>query len=82
MVLTKGTTLGLNPKVHRIIEIAYKIIDLYSGEEKTSFNSLIYQPESVWEKSNLKSLKINELSLKEIQIGKKEKIAAKREFMA
>src|SRR3990167_6409060 len=69
-------TNGLNPNVHKIIEIAYKIIDLYSGEEIDEFDSLIYQSDSAWEKSDLKSLEINGLTLLEVQKGKKENIAA------
>ncbi len=75
-IFLDSETNGLNPNVHRVIEIAYKIIDLYSGEDIDSFDSLIYQTESIWEKSNLKSLEINGLTLKEIQLGKKEKIAS------
>lgn len=74
-IFLDSETNGLNPNVHRVIEIAYKILDLYSGEEKDSFNSLIYQPEQIWEKSNLKSLEINGLTLKEVQQGKNEKTA-------
>jgi oligoribonuclease len=69
-------TNGLNPNIHRVIEIAYKIIDLYSGEEKVAYDSLIFQPESIWEKSNLKSLEINGLTIEELQKGKKEKVVS------
>lgn len=75
-IFLDSETNGLNPNVHRIIEIAYKIIDLYSGEEKDCFDSLIFQPENVWLNSNIKSLEINGLTLKEVQQGKKENIAS------
>jgi len=67
-------TNGLNPTIHRLVEIAYKIIDLYSGEEKDTFHSIIFQPDSVWENSNLKSLEINGFTLDEMKSGKKETI--------
>ncbi|NGX28446.1 MAG: hypothetical protein K940chlam1_00625 [Candidatus Anoxychlamydiales bacterium] len=67
-------TNGLNPKIHRTIEIAFKLIDLYSGEEKDSYHSIVSQSESTWEKSNLKSLEINGFTFEEIQKGKEEKI--------
>jgi len=66
-------TNGLDPNKHKILEIAYKIIDLYSGEEKESYQTLINQPESLWEKSNLKSLEIYGFTLEEIKKGKQEK---------
>lgn len=72
-IFLDSETNGLNPNIHRVIELAYKIIDLYSGEEKEIFNTLVYQSETIWEKSNLKSLEINGLALKEIQRGKQEK---------
>lgn len=69
-------TNGLDPNKHKILEIAYKIIDLYSGEEKESYHSIINQPEFIWEKSNLKSLEINGFSLEELKKGKQEKEVA------
>lgn len=75
-IFLDSETNGLNPTIHRVIEIAYKIIDLYSGEEKDKYHSLIYQSQSIWENSNLKSLEINGLTLEEIQTGKEEKVVS------
>ncbi|MBN2478749.1 MAG: 3'-5' exonuclease [Parachlamydiales bacterium] len=69
-------TNGLNPKIHKIIEIAYKIIDLYSGETKEVYTSVVSQPEDVWEKSNLDSLKINGFTYDEVKKGQNEQIVA------
>ncbi|NGX34778.1 MAG: hypothetical protein K1060chlam1_01134 [Candidatus Anoxychlamydiales bacterium] len=69
-------TNGLDPYKHKILEIAYKIIDLYSGEEKDSYQTIINQPESIWEKSNLKSLEINGFTFEELKKGKQEKDAS------
>lgn len=69
-------TNGLNSEIHRTIEIAFKIIDLYSGEEKDTYHSIVSQGEVVWEKSNLKSLEINGFTFAEIQRGKEEKIVS------
>jgi len=65
-------TNGLNPLKHRILEIAYKIIDLYSGSELYSYCSIIKQSDQVWEKSNLKSLEINGFTFEDLQKGEKE----------
>jgi len=69
-------TNGLNPKENRIIDIAYKIIDLFSGEEIENYNTIVFQPEKIWEKSNLKSLEITGYTYEQIKRGKQEKIVA------
>ncbi|MFA6118699.1 MAG: 3'-5' exonuclease [Parachlamydiales bacterium] len=69
-------TNGLNSKHNRIIEIAYKIIDLLSGDELDSYSTIVAQPESVWEMSNLKSLEVNGFTYEEVKRGKEEKVVA------
>ena len=60
-------TNGLNPQSHKIIEIAYKIIDLYTGKIIDSYHSIIYQSIINWEKSDLNSLSINGFTYQEIE---------------
>ncbi len=50
---------GLNPHRHRLLEIAFKIIDLNSAALMASYNTIIFQPETVWKESDLESLAIN-----------------------
>lgn len=63
-------TNGLNSQIHRILEIAYKIVDLNTGEVKEEFESLIAQPIELWEKSDQESLRVNGFTWNEISQGK------------
>lgn len=65
-------TNGLNSKKHRILEIAYKIIDLSTGEDKESFNTIVSQPKEIFDKSDPESLKINGFTWHEVSFGKSE----------
>ncbi len=60
-------TNGLNPLKHRILEIALKIVDVYTGEVKETFQSSISTTLDEWQKSDPESLKINGFSWEEVQ---------------
>lgn len=62
-------TNGLNPKVHRIFEIAYKVVDLSTGAFKDEYETLIAHPADVWEKSDPSSLQINGFTWEEVSKG-------------
>jgi oligoribonuclease len=62
-------TNGLNSQVHKILEIAFKIVDLATGEEKENFQSIIAQPIEIWEKSDQESLRINGFHWDEVGRG-------------
>lgn len=62
-------TNGLNPKRHKPIELAFKIIDLLTGEEKDSFNSLITISNEDWGKSDPISLKVSGLTKEKLSHG-------------
>ncbi len=63
-------TNGLNSQVHRILEIAFKIVDLTTGEIKEEFQTIVAQPIEAWEKSDQESLRINGFSWEEVSQGK------------
>lgn len=63
-------TNGLNPQIHKILEIAFKIVDLQTGQIKENFQSLIAQPVEAWEKSDHESLRINGFTWDEIKAGR------------
>ena len=67
-------TNGLNPYKHRILEIAFRVIDLLSGETLQSYNEVVSHSEEVWEKSNPKSLAVNGFTREMIEEGKPEEI--------
>jgi DNA polymerase-3 subunit epsilon/oligoribonuclease len=58
-VFLDSETNGLDPYKHRIIEIAFKIVNLANGDILFEYHSIVKQPESVWDKSDPKSLQIN-----------------------
>ncbi len=60
-------TNGLDARMHKILEIAFKIVDLSNGEVKRRYVSLISHPFETWEKSDLDSLKINGFTWDEIK---------------
>ncbi|GAB4193213.1 MAG: hypothetical protein Tsb0015_15880 [Simkaniaceae bacterium] len=73
-------TNGLNIKHHSIIEIAIKILNLYSGKKQDQFHEIIFLPYEEWKKSDPESLKINGFSWAEISKGKK-KAAVREEIL-
>ena len=58
-IFLDSETNGLNPKNHRLLEIAYKIVDLSSGKLTESYHAILLQPAEVWQKSDPSSLQIN-----------------------
>lgn len=63
-------TNGLNSQIHKIVEIAFQIIDLKNGSHLAEYQSLIAQPIEAWEKSDQESLRINGFTWQEVQKGK------------
>lgn len=63
-------TNGLNSSVHKIIEIAFKIVDLTNGELKEEFQTIVAQSIEIWEKSDQESLKVNGFTWAEVSQGK------------
>jgi len=62
-------TIGRNPQKHRVIEIAFRIIDVLSGEEKDSFHSLVTMSTEEWKKSDPESLQFNGFKWEEVVKG-------------
>ncbi|MBI2743439.1 MAG: 3'-5' exonuclease [Chlamydiales bacterium] len=71
-------TSGLNALKHRLLEIAFKIVDVYSGEVRAQFHSVIYQTPEQWQKSDKESLKINGFTWEEIEKGEKPDLVASK----
>jgi oligoribonuclease len=62
-------TNGLNPQKHRIIEIALQIIDVFTGEVKEHFQSVVATTEEEWKKSDPESLRVNGFKWEEVAQG-------------
>ena len=71
-------TNGLNSQVHKILEIALKIVDLSSGEVKEEYQSLITQPFEAWEKSDQESLRVNGFTWQLVKEGKTSRHASQQ----
>ncbi len=52
-------TNGLNPFVHRVLEIAFKIVDLKTGQVIDMYNATVKQSLDAWKMSDPMSLKVN-----------------------
>lgn len=64
-------TNGLNPQKHKVIELAYKILDVNSGELKEEFQSIITVTPEEWSKSDPSSLEVNGFKWEEVSKGRK-----------
>ncbi len=63
-------TNGLNARIHKIVEIAFRIVDLTTGEMKEEYQTLVAQAIEAWEKSDQESLRINGFTWNEVAKGK------------
>jgi DNA polymerase-3 subunit epsilon/oligoribonuclease len=68
---------GLNAMKHRVIEIAFKFIDLQFQKEIESYSTIVKQSENIWGKSDPKSLKINGFTFEMLKKGKNEERVSK-----
>jgi len=60
-------TNGLNWTKHTILEIAFRILELSSGEELAQYSSFIHIEEGAWKKSSPASLKFTGIQWEEVK---------------
>lgn len=72
-IFLDSETNGLNAKIHKLVEIAFKIVDLCSGEVKENYQTIVSQEFATWEKSDPASLKVNGFTWEEVAKGKSPK---------
>lgn len=63
-------TTGLDPLVHRAIEIAFKAVDVCTGEVKGTYQTVISQPPEIWAKRDPISVEINGFTWEKMTQGK------------
>lgn len=68
-IFLDSETNGLNFQRHRILEIAFVIVDVLNGEIKARFNSLVSVTPEEWLRSDPESLKINGFTWEEVVGG-------------
>jgi DNA polymerase-3 subunit epsilon/oligoribonuclease len=66
-------TSGLDPFSHRVLEIAFKILDAQTGEERCVYQSVVRQSIEVWENRSPMSIEVNGFSWEKLETGKEEK---------
>lgn len=69
-------TTGLDPKRHCAIDVAFKIVDVSTGELKGAFQSVIKQPLSEWDKRDPASILINGYTWEEVCLGKEPQLVS------
>ena len=62
-------TNGLNSLKHRILEIAFQIVDVETGVVKEQFQSMIAATPEEWKRSDPESLKVNRFTWEEVASG-------------
>lgn len=62
-------TNGLDPQKHRVLEVAFKIIDLYAGEEIKTFHTLVQISQELWALSDPVSLRVCGIQFEETTKG-------------
>lgn len=67
---------GLNSKIHRILELALRIVDLQNGRFLGEYQSLLSLPIEAWEKSDQESLRVNGFKWDDIIHGKTPRLVA------
>lgn len=67
-------TTGLDPLCHRLLEIAFKVVDIPSGFEKLTYQTIVKQPLEVWERRDPTSVQVNGFNWEKVQLGKEEAI--------
>lgn len=67
-------TTGLDPLSHRLLEIAFKVVDIPSGYEKLTYQAIVKQPLEVWERRDPTSVEINGFTWEKVQLGKEEAV--------
>ncbi|CUI17207.1 Putative exonuclease [Candidatus Protochlamydia naegleriophila] len=68
---------GLDSFHHRVLEIAFKVVDVHTGEEKLTYQSIVKQPLEVWEKHDPISIQINGFSWEKVLLGQSEEVVGR-----
>lgn len=69
-IFLDSETNGLNIRKHWMIELAYKILNVETGEELESYETLLQIPYKEWKKSDPLSLEVNGFAWHALKDGK------------
>ena len=76
LVFLDSEATGLNPRNHRLLDIAFKVVDSLTGQVVATYESIIAQPEEIFNAADPESLKINGFTYEMTLQGKPEKSVA------
>ena len=62
-------TNGLSLLKHKVIEIAFEIVDMMTGEVLATFQSIVSTTQEEWKKSDKESLRINGFTWEQVALG-------------
>ncbi len=62
-------TNGLNPFVHRVLEIAFKVVNLSTGEVVDKYDAMVKVTPDDWKRSDPTSLKVNGFTYAMVETG-------------
>jgi len=62
-------TNGLNPFKHRVVEIAFQMVDMETGAVVDSYEAVLFQSYEEWQKSDLQSLAVNGFDWEQVSYG-------------
>ncbi len=75
-IFLDSETNGLNFHKHKLVELAFKILDVETGELKGSFHAMIAMSKEEWHLSDPESLKVNGFTWEEVSQGERKEVAA------
>lgn len=67
-------TTGLDPFRHRILDIAFVIIDVSTGKELITYQTNVLQSKEVWDQRDHASVSINGFTWERVLLGKEESV--------
>ena len=70
LIFLDTETTGLDAKIHKPIDIAFKIVNQETGQVKACYQSLVRWPKEVWDLVDPLSLEINGYSFEACESGK------------
>ncbi len=68
-IFLDAETNGLNPHKHSLLQVAYKIVNVESGELIHAYEAIIAQTQEQWKQGDPNSLQINEFTWEEVSNG-------------
>lgn len=70
-------TTGLDAYRHRVLEIAFKVVDPQSGDVRLTYQSIVKQSQEVWDRRDPSSIGINGFTWDKVQTGQEESVVGK-----